>query len=128
MQQYYGNTLLIHKETEQKLQTQINTIQEKQDNQMKQILGKFEESMKVMVTSMNTMMVNMNKTIMDLSNPQLSSEQAVQHLIPIQNSIPHGGLDPLTQKSPHGGLPNTSVTSPSTQSHSTDMGVGALNQ
>ena len=113
---------------EQKLQTQINTIQEKQDNQMKQILGKFEESMKLMVTSMNTMMVNMNKTIMDLSNPQLSSEQAVQHLIPIQNSIPHGGLDPLTQKSPHGGLPNTSVTSPSTQSHSTDMGVGALNQ
>eukprot|EP00978_Attheya_sp_CCMP212_P027323 scaffold91518_cov33-Attheya_sp.AAC.8 len=106
---------------ETKLQTQINTIQEKQDNEMKHILDKFETSMKLMVTNMNTMMESRNKTIIDLSNPQRSSEQAVQHLIPIRTLIPHGGLHHDTVPSPSKHPNNTLPLSKSTQESS---GVG----
>ena len=101
---------------ENKLQTQITNLQEQQDAQMKNILTKFEDNVQTMMASMNTMMENITKTIQDLHDPHKTSANAVQHLVP------------FNQTSPHGGLPNTSVASPSTQSNSTEMGVGALKQ
>jgi hypothetical protein len=83
---------------------------------MKNILTKFEDNVQTMMASMNTMMENITKTIQDLHDPHKTSANAVQHLVP------------FNQTSPHGGLPNTSVASPSTQSNSTEMGVGALKQ
>jgi hypothetical protein len=101
---------------ENKLQTQITNLQAQQDAQMKTILTKFEENVQTMMASMNTMMENITKTVQDLHDPQKTSANAVQHLVP------------FNQTSPHGGLPNNSVASPSTQSNSTEMGVGAPKQ
>eukprot|EP00978_Attheya_sp_CCMP212_P017406 scaffold46292_cov34-Attheya_sp.AAC.5 len=68
---------------ENKLQTQITSLQEQQDDaHMKNILTKFEENVWTMMTSMNTMMEKITKTIHDLNDPHNTSENTVQHLVP----------------------------------------------
>jgi hypothetical protein len=109
---------------EHKMQLQINTIHETQTLQMQTLMNKFDSTVQTMMTSMNVMMENFGKSLIDSRNPHVSSEQALSHLIPLTQN-PHGGFPNNTVPSPSN-LPNTSL--PLNQTQQSSVGVGALNK